>query len=93
MAMFRWVCTALIWAMSVPHLVRVLMLGRRPPLRPERPTSLGRWTVGALLTPIGCTVGLFSRAGGAPLWAIGTAIMLVGLLLTGLAFRKPRARA
>ncbi|MFJ5924328.1 hypothetical protein ACIQF6_17185 [Kitasatospora sp. NPDC092948] len=93
MTTYRLVCMVLIWAIAVSQVVRVLMLGRKPPFRDAHATSPRLFAFAWLLIPTGCTLGLFSPDGGPVLWMAGTALLLVGLLLTGWACRKPRARA
>ena len=92
MAAYRLVCTVLVWAIAGSQVVRVLVMGRKPPFRAEHATSPWLFAVAWLLMPVGCTLGLFGPTGGSPLWMAGTALLLAGLLLTGWACRKPRTR-
>ncbi|KDN80677.1 hypothetical protein KCH_75950 [Kitasatospora cheerisanensis KCTC 2395] len=70
----------------------MLLFGRRPLMRGERPPSLGLWVAGSLLVPLGCTVGLVAPPHRAS-WPVAPAVMLLGLGLIDRAYRRPRARS
>ncbi len=88
MSTFRVSCVVAVWLVVFLQAVPALARGRAPRWFGGRVGSPRLWALGAVVTAVGCTLGLLT-----PVWWPGPATVLLGLAIGEWGSRAGRGRA